>query len=49
MPLRRQVFEQAQAVAPGHHHVGENQIEAVGLRQFQRPRRVVAHRRLMAL
>ena len=43
-----EIFEQRDAVPAGHHHVGENQVEALGLCQFERARRVVADGRFVA-
>ena len=43
-PMIFEVFEQCDAVAAGHHHIGENQIEALGFGEFQRARGVIADR-----
>ena len=42
-----EVFEERQPVFAGHHHVGEYEIEAVGLNQLQRARGAVAHHGLV--
>ena len=43
-----EIFEKRDAIAAGHHHVGEDQVVALGLREFQRARSIVADGRFMA-
>ncbi len=43
-----EVFEQRDAIASGHHHVGKDQVEALRFRQIESARGVVANGGLVA-
>ena len=47
-PMIFEIFEKRDAIAAGHHHIGENQIEALGFCEFQRARSIVANGRFMS-
>ncbi len=48
IPADLEIFEQGDAIAAGHDHVGKNQVEALGFGHFERAGGVIADRGVVA-